>query len=165
MGRLWVFAACMVAAIIFVLSTAGNLPDPVAIHFAVNGAPDGWVERSIYRVALAVVLTMVPMLMIWLMAGLPRLIDGRGMIPNSNYWFAPERRQSTEEFLLAHAIWLGMLTMAVIVGFHITILRAHATSPSALNVDQLKEMLLIFLIALAWWFIVLVRRFQLIGPK
>jgi hypothetical protein len=88
------------------------------------------------------------------------MMNGRGMIPNNDYWFAPERLQATEEFLLAHAIRLGILTMAAIVGFHILILRANAASPPTLNVDQLTTMMVVFLIGLIWWFVSLLRHFQ-----
>jgi hypothetical protein len=64
MGRFWLFGACLAAAIFFVLSTVGGLPETVATHFAKNGAPDGWAKRDHYRTALLLVLTMMPMLVI-----------------------------------------------------------------------------------------------------
>jgi hypothetical protein len=36
-----------------------------------------------------------------MMAGLPRLTKGSGQVPDNEYWFAPERRQSTESYLLS----------------------------------------------------------------
>src|SRR4051812_10791196 len=129
MGRLWLFAGCLVTAVAYALGTVERLPETVATHFAQTEVPDVWVQRDHYRIALVLMLTLIPMLLVWLMARLPSLVDGRGMIPNSEYWFHPNRRQETEAFLLVHAIRLGILMAASILGLHITILRANATSP------------------------------------
>ncbi len=160
MSRLWFFAACMVAALAFVLGTLGKLPETVATHFGTNGNPDGWSQLDHYRVGLLFLLIVVPMLLVWLMAGLPRKIEGRGMIPHHEYWFASERRQATEQFLLAHAARLGILTIAGIVGLHIMILRAHESSPPKLNIEQFTTTMLVFLVGLGWWFFALIRHFQ-----
>jgi hypothetical protein len=165
MGRLWLFAGCLVMAVAYALGTVDRLPETVATHFAKTEVPDVWVQRDHYRITLVLMLTLIPLLLVWLMARLPSLIEGRSMIPNSEYWFHPNRRQETEAFLLVHAIRLGVLVLASIVGLHVMILRANAKTPPALNVDQVVTMIVIFMIGLAWWLMTLLRRFDEVGDR
>jgi hypothetical protein len=94
------------------------------------------------------------------MARLPRLTGGKGQIPDHEYWFADERKDATESFLLAHSCWLGSLTAAIIFGIYLSIQRANAIVPAALATDQLSTMLLIYLCALAWWITKLLSHFD-----
>ena len=96
----------------------------------------------------------------WLVAGLPRYTNGKGQIPNCEYWFAQERRHLTESFLISHACWLGCLTVAVVYGIHISILRANAITPPVLATDRLITMVVVYLCGLVWWTAAFLRHFQ-----
>jgi hypothetical protein len=102
----------------------------------------------------------LPLLLVWVMAWLPRLTSGKGQIPDHEYWFASERRGATEQFLFAHACWLGAITVATIYGIHITLQRANAVTPATLATDQLSTMLLIFICGLGWWIASFLRHFR-----
>src|SRR5690348_1053900 len=113
-NRLVLFAALIVVTTFLAVSSFGGLPENVAAHFDTNGAPDGWISRERYRLAILVGLVGLPSLLVWGMAGLPRLTRGNGQVPNNEYWFAPERRRATESYLLSHACWLGCMTVAIV---------------------------------------------------
>ena len=164
-NRLLLFAALLVVATFFALSSFGELPERVAIHFDTNGAADGWMSRESYRLAILVGLVGLPSLLVWVMAGLPRLTKGSGQVPNNEYWFAPERRHATESYLLSHACWLGCMTVAIVYGMHILILRANAMSPPLLATDRFVLMLLVYLCGLGWWFMTFLRHFQQIDKR
>ena len=102
----------------------------------------------------------VPSLLVWLLAGLPRVTNGRGQIPNAEYWFEQERRQTTQNFLINHASWLGIMTVAVVYGIHLTIVRSNAMSPPVLAIDRFITMVVIYLCGLVWWLIAFLRHFQ-----
>jgi uncharacterized membrane protein len=155
-----VFAALLVATGIFTQLSIGSLPESVAIHFDAKGAADGWLTRDQYRLFQPLSLMGLPVLLVWLMAGLPRLTQGKGQIPDGEYWFAPERRSGTEAFLLRHACWLGCITVAFIFGAHIAIARANAVSPPTLASDRFLTMVLVYLVGLGWWLMTLLRHFQ-----
>jgi uncharacterized membrane protein len=159
-NRLLLFVALLVVATFFAVSSFGGLPERVAVHFDTNGAADGWISRESYRIALLVGLLGLPSLLVWVMAGLPRLTSGSGQVPNNIYWFAPERRLTTESYLLSHACWLGCMTVAIIYGMHAQILRANAMSPPLLATDRFILMLLVYLCGLGWWFMTFLRYFQ-----
>jgi hypothetical protein len=159
-SRLLLFAGLLAVATFSALSSFGQLPARVAIHFDTNGAPDGWMSRESYRLAALGGLVGLPSLLVWVMAGLPRLTKGSGQVPNNEYWFAPERRHATESYLLSHASWLGSMTVAIIYGMCILILRANAMSPPLLAMDRFALMLMVYLCGLGWWFMTFIRHFQ-----
>jgi len=158
--RLVLYAAFVAVAAILALTSFGELPARVAIHFAENGAADGWTSRETYRVYLLFFLIVLPSLLIWLMAGLPRLTNGRGQITDAEYWFAQERRRATEHFLINHACWLGCMTVAVVYGLHNFIVRANAVNPPALDTGRLMTMIVIYLCGLVWWLTAFLRHFR-----
>jgi uncharacterized membrane protein len=161
-GRLslFLFPALLLVAAVFALRTVGDLPEMVAFHFGANGVADGWMKRDRYGLLMLSFLVGVPALLVWVMAGLPRLTNGKGQIPNNDYWFAAERRPATEAFLLRHSCWLGCLTVAVVYGAHVLILRANAVTPPALSSDRFVVMVAAYLAGLTWWIITLMRHFQ-----
>jgi hypothetical protein len=62
--------------------------------------------------------------------------------------------------LLQHASWLGTLTVAVIYGMHISIVRANAISPPLLATDRVLTMVFGYLIGLVWWTAAFLRHFK-----
>jgi len=77
-----VFSALLVAFAVLVFNSIGDLPDKIAVHFDANSAPDGWVSRGQYDVLVFLFLIGLPLILFALMAGLPRLTRGKGLIPN-----------------------------------------------------------------------------------
>ena len=152
--------ALILVSTFFTLNSVGDLPEKVATHFNANGVADAWTNRDHYRLFIILILVGLPLLLVWLMAGLPRYTNGRGQIPNCEYWFAQERRQTTESFLIGHACWLGCLTVAVVYGMHISILRANAVIPPILATDRFITMLVVYLCGLVWWTAAFLRHFK-----
>jgi uncharacterized membrane protein len=158
--RLVLLAAFIVVAAFFAFNSIGELPERVATHFTTSGVADGWTNREDYRLFILLSLIGLPSLLVWLMAGLPRLTNGTGQIPNSEYWFAQERRHATERFLISHAFWLGCMTLAIVYGVHISILRANATTPPVLATGRFFTMVVVYLFGLVWWLATFLRHFQ-----
>jgi len=159
-ASLVIFISLLVIFTFLALGSTGSLPEKIAIHFDANGAADSWTTRETYRVFVLLSLTSLPVLLVWVTAGLPRLTKGRGQIPNCEYWFAGSRRQQTEAFLLQHANWLGTLTAAVTYGMNFLIVRANAIHPPLLATDRLLTMIVIYLFGLVWWTAAFLRHFR-----
>jgi uncharacterized membrane protein len=159
----YLFAALLSVCVLFALRNIPSLPDNVAIHFNVKNEADGWVSRDQYRGFILLFLVGLPLLLVGVMAWLPRLTSGKGQIPNCEYWFAAERRGETERFLLSHALWLGCFTVAIIYGVHVVIERANSLVPPTLAVDRLTVMLVIYLCGLVWWFAAFMRHFRTVS--
>ena len=162
---LTMFCTLLVVLPCLVFTAIGDLPETVAIHFSNTGVADAWATRQEYLLFILLLLVLLPSLLVWLMAGLPRLTKGKGQIPNCEYWFAPSRRKRTDKFLTDHACWLGCLTVAVIYGMHILLLRANATTPPALATDRFIVMIVFYLSGLVWWMMRLLHHFQSPGAR
>jgi hypothetical protein len=148
---LYVFLAVLAACTLHTVTSSAGLPENVAIQFDSKNGADAWVARDQYRILMLLCLIGLPLLVVWVMARLPRLTGGKGQIPDHEHWFATERRDATERFLLARSCWLRTITVAIIYGIHVSIQRANAIIPATLATDQLSTMLLIYICGFAWW--------------
>ena len=155
-----VFATLLIVLAILTLNSIGELPEKIAVHFDAKGAADAWMSREDYRVSGLLFLVALPLILFWIMAGLPRLTKGKGQIPNNEYWFADERRPQTELFLSQHASWLGSMTVAVVYGMHIFITHANTVSPPQFTADRFLTMIFIYSCGLVWWTMTFLRHFQ-----
>jgi len=156
----FVFSALIVVFAVLIFSSIGSLPAKVAVHFDANSGPDGWVSREEYGIFALLFVIGLPLILFLIMAGMPRLTSGKGFIPSNEYWFADERKQQTESFLLQHSSWLGMMTAAVIYGIHVLLTRANELNPPKLSTDRFLIMIFLYLCGLAWWTTAFFRHFQ-----
>jgi uncharacterized membrane protein len=155
-----VFSALIVVFAVLIFSSVGHLPAKVAVHFNANSAPDRWVSREEYGIFALLFVIGLPLVLFAIMAGLPRLTGGKGLIPDNEYWFADERKQQTESFLLQHSSWLGTMTAAVLYGIHVLLMRANELDPPKLSTDRFLIMVFLYLCGLAWWTTAFLRHFQ-----
>jgi uncharacterized membrane protein len=155
-----IFSALIVVFAVLIFSSVGHLPAKVAVHFNANSAPDRWVSREEYGIFALLFVIGLPLVLFAIMVGLPRLTSGKGFIPNNEYWFADERKQQTESFLLQHSSWLGTMTAAVLYGIHVLLMRANELDPPKLSTDRFLIMVFLYLCGLAWWTTAFLRHFQ-----
>ena len=156
----FVFSALMLVFAVLIFTSIGYLPAKVAVHFDASSAPQGWVGREEYGIFALLFVIGLPLILFAVMAGLPRLTGGKGIIPNNEYWFADERKQQTESFLLQHSSWLGTMTAAVMYGIHVLLMRANELDPPKLSTDRFLIMTFVYLCGLGWWTTAFFRHFQ-----
>jgi uncharacterized membrane protein len=160
MSRAFVFSALIVVFAILTFNSLEEFPAKVAVHFDANSAPDGWLSREQYGFYALLFLIGLPLLLFAAMAGLPLLTGGKGQIPNHEFWFADERKQQTKSYLIAHSSWLGTMTVAVLYGMHVMLMRANELSPPKLSSDRFLTMIFIYSCGLVWWAVTFFRHFQ-----
>lgn len=88
---LYVFLALLAACVLSVSTGTSDLPEKIAIHFNARNEADVWIVRDQYRFLILLCLIGLPLILVWIMAWLPRLTGGKGQIPDHQYWFAPAR--------------------------------------------------------------------------
>ena len=157
---LYVFPALLAACALLTVTSSAGLPENVPFTSTLRMMPTLGLPAISTAFSCCCVWSGCPLLLVWVMARLPRLTGGKGQIPDHEYWFATERQDATERFLLAHSCWLGTITVAVIYGIHLSIQRANAVVPATLSTDQLSTMLLIYICGLAWWIASFLRHFN-----
>jgi uncharacterized membrane protein len=156
----FIFSALLVVFAVLIFNSLGDLPARVAVHFDANNFADGWVTRQQYGFYALLLLIGLPLLLFAAMAGLPRLTEGKGQVPNCEYWFANERKEQTKSYLLDHSSWLGTMTLAVLYGMHVLLMRANESRPPKISSDRFLTMIFIYSCGLAWWAVTFFRHFQ-----
>lgn len=92
-------------AVLFMLATAGALPDTVASHFDSNGVPNRFMSNQSYLMLLLALVVLLPLFVAWLGRWLQQLPDELINLPHKQYWLAPERREQTLNYLTNWLQW------------------------------------------------------------
>ncbi|MGQ0562267.1 MAG: SdpI family protein [Gemmatimonadota bacterium] len=84
MAKRWLGIIFVAAATLFSLAVYGQLPDPVATHFAADGTPDGWSSRALAAFGIP----LLALVMIGLFHVLPRILPRRAHFQQfeDTYW-------------------------------------------------------------------------------
>ncbi|MBK7999410.1 MAG: DUF1648 domain-containing protein [Verrucomicrobia bacterium] len=155
-----IFVLLYSAFVIFVLVTVGQLPDRVASHFDASGAANGWMSRDShvrYMVTFGSFFPLAVPVVCYCVRFLP---VGLVNIPRREYWLAPERKSETINYLFRHAVWFGCLSVCFVAGSHWLVVDANLHSPPQLSTRLLVAVAGGFIAGLAWWIVVLLRRFM-----
>lgn len=155
------FIALLFLGAAFVLSTTTALPDRVASHFGAAGLANGYMTRAGYRWFMLFFMLGFPAFVTLAIGWLPRLIPQYTNIPNRDYWLAPERRAQVFDFLTIHALWFGCLLLLFLCSVHWLVIQANARQPPQLANGSFVLALGAFLLGMATWAIMLMRRFRI----
>lgn len=153
-------SALVVGSITGIALTVDRLPARVASHFGAGGLANGFMTREIYLVFTIGMIVLPPALLALVIGASVRHFPQLLNLPNRDYWLAPERRDETAEYLLAHAAWLAALLALLALGVHLLLIRANRAVPPRLDAGPFFAMLLAFLVAMTAWIGVLARRFR-----
>ena len=159
-GIISFFVALLVGATWFVLSTTASLPEYVASNFRGDGLANAFMHRDTYRWFMLAFAVGLPVVLVVLIAYLPRRFPGATNIPNRDFWFAPERREETLAYLTQCALQLGCLLTVFACGVHWLVIQANALKPPRLANGPFLTMLVVFLAILGIGIVALLRRFR-----
>lgn len=155
------FIASFLANILLALLSFVVLPDRVAIHFSLGGAPDGWASNL-----TSTLLLLGTHLLVFLSLYLsPRLLTAAPRrwisLPNRDYWLTPEHR-SLASARFSRLIWqFGTAVFLLMLVAGLLTLRANLADPVQLNEGALLTALVVFLSYTIFWTITLVRAFRI----
>jgi hypothetical protein len=145
------FFAAVAGSAIFIFASSRALPERVASHFAAGGQANGWMPRESYVAFMLAIAVVVPVLLVALLAWLPRALPGLVNLPNRAYWLAAERRDETLASLSSFAWAFGAMLAALLAGVHWTVVAANERVPPHLSETALIALLLAFAVALGAW--------------
>jgi hypothetical protein len=155
-----VLAILCLAYSAFLSWSAGQLPDPVAMHFGFGGQPDRWTTRS-FAVGLMRGFGLgLPLLMVVVAVAIRFLPAGSINMPNREYWLAPERRGATYDLIAGQLLWLACLQVAFLAGLQWLTITANNSNPVRLPTQLFLTLLGAFLACVAVWIVTFVRRFR-----
>jgi len=126
------FLLAVAAAALFIFRTSSVLPPLVAAHFDAGGLPTGWTSRETYRSVALAAAVLLPLAVtfgaVLAVRTAPRALN----LPHRDYWFAPERRAASQQYVVAMLFRVGTLVTMLVAAVHYTVLRAHALQPPRL---------------------------------
>ncbi len=154
------FLLLLAGTAIFIVATSGGLPARVASHFARGGQANGWMPRDAYVGFMLIAAVLVPLILVALLAWLPRAFPRAVNLPNRTYWFEAERREATLSSLSAFAWAFGCVLALLVAGFHWAILRANASDPPVLAEAAVDALLAGFALAIGVWILAWFMRFR-----
>jgi uncharacterized membrane protein len=154
------FLALLAAVSIFIVATSGALPERVASHFAPGGQANGWMARECYVRFILGAAVLVPLVVVTLLAWLPRAFPRAVNLPNRAYWFEPTRREATLASLSAFAWVFGSVLTLLIAGLHRAVVSANGSHPPVLAEAAVNTLLAAVAIAIGVWILAWYLRFR-----
>lgn len=154
------FTGQLLGAAGFVYLTTDPAAGPIASHFDGTGHADAYMASGYYRMFMIFFAAIFPLIMVVMIAGMPRLFPGITNIPNRDYWFAPQQRAETLLFLEKHALVFGCMLVLFICGVHWLVLLANHRTPPQLANGPFLILLVVFMAAVFIWLARLMRRFR-----
>jgi hypothetical protein len=156
----WLYAAWLVLVLIFILATGTQLPPTAASHFVGSGEADAFMARGSYLGAMCVFAAGLPALMVLWTRRIVRQSPHRLMLPNRDYWLAPQRRAATLQVITSHMILFGFALSLLIAFAHWEVLQANLRQPPRLATGRFMAALGLFVVATAGWVYRLYARFR-----
>jgi uncharacterized membrane protein len=116
----------------YVVSTARELPEKVAIHFNGAGQANGWMART-EHVGFSIITGLGVALVITLCFSLIRVLPSTMVnLPHRDYWLAPERKEMTVVWFQRQGLWMACISILFMGGMHFLILQANRVQPPVL---------------------------------
>jgi uncharacterized membrane protein len=159
-----IFILIEMLVVAYILFTMEELPENIASHFNSVGIPNGFMSQKGYLIFMLMFAIGVPGITVFGISAALRWQKSNINIPNKDFWLAPERRQSTIEFLTGHISWLGSMITLFIAYIHWLIIQANSTQPTQLSNSYLFAGVGVLIIAILLWTALLSIRFLKI-PK
>jgi uncharacterized membrane protein len=154
-----IFALLALYAAVHFSAIYPQLPSVVASHFDGRGAANGWQAKQ----AFFTVFVGVTVLCVLVGFGLASLIGAMPMglvnLPNKQYWFAPEHRDQTLEWLKAYFGWFACALYALMIVAYDYAAQCNLHPDHPPSVARLVYTLVGFLTFLILWLVRIFRRF------
>jgi hypothetical protein len=157
---LFLLVALIAVSAPFIAVTAGQLPGLVASHFDSGSGVNGWLTRNQYLVWMLGLAILLPLVIVCLIALIPRAAPRLINLPHRAYWLSEDRREQTLATLLSFGCAQGAVLTVFAAALHYVILQANTTAPPRLPGVLLVAVLVGLLAAMVAWTIALYVRFR-----
>jgi uncharacterized membrane protein len=122
------------------------LPDRLASHFGASGTPNGWMTKSQFFIAFAVILLPALAVEFWVSRSIAKRSDAKVRLPNKEYWLAPERRHETFAYFDSFFAWYGCAFLFVEVFAMGLAMRANFDTPPQLPTGPIVSVIAGFVV-------------------
>lgn len=142
---------CWLLGVVVQIASLQFLPDRVAMHFGMDGTPDGWGRASTHASLMIGVQTLLLFLVLaipWVVKKTPpRFVN----IPNRDYWLSSDRIDETVSRIREHCDLLGVILQAFFIALGVCVASANLTDPVVLRPEYFVPILVVFLLSMSGW--------------
>jgi uncharacterized membrane protein len=135
------------------------LPDRIAVHFGADGEPNGWSEKTEFVIVYGAIEAFFALFGVAFAVLLENIPHSFVNIPHRDYWFSPERRTETVEFLRNKLLWIQVATLAFLVVIAQIIFRENLGGFPPRLPGEFWYVLAAFVAAVVWLALTIVFRF------
>ena len=158
----WLFSLVVFAATLIV--AALWLPERVATHFDIHGAPNGWMSRGQHLLLFGAFGIGISGFFVGLFFVLRYLPPSMMNVSNPEYWRAPENYPRACDFLFENSFPIATLVAFFVSGINLLLVRANLQPQPALSSSLTIALAAAFLSGMVVWVIRMLRFFRRI-PK
>ena len=137
-----------------------SLPQKIATHFNFAGKPDGFMTLLNFQSFITLSTICFPLVMVFMVGVLPAWFPSLVNISHRDYWFAPERKTKTLDYLFSMACKLGVLMVFFFVGLNVIIVLANNSNPVLMPKLPFFIVMLLFLLGILLWVVMLFLKFR-----
>jgi len=123
------FITICLANIVFAFGSLPWMPNPMGVHFALDGTPDGWGPPLVNALLMSLVVGIMAASILgssWLITIAPSYSFN---MPNRDYWMSEERRPETIRRICSFCELIGVWTMLFFLIVQWQIFQANQTVP------------------------------------
>jgi uncharacterized membrane protein len=137
-----------------------SLPQKIATHFNFAGKPDGFMTLQNHQSFITLSTICFPLFMVFMVGVLPAWFPSLVNIPHRDYWFSPERKTQTLDYLFNMACKLGILMVFFFVSLNVIIVIANNSSPVLMPKLPFFIVMALFLLGVFLWVVMLFLKFR-----
>ena len=137
-----------------------GLPQKIATHFNFAGKPDGFMTLQNHQSFIILSTICFPLFMVFMVGVLPMWFPSLVNISHRDYWFAPERKTQTLDYLFNMACKLGVLMVFFFVGLNVIIVLANNSNPVLMPKLPFFVVMALFFIGVFLWVVMLFLKFR-----
>jgi uncharacterized membrane protein len=137
-----------------------RLPETVAVHFGVSGAPNGWSGKTPFVLTYAAIEAAMALAALAMAFFGERLPVSFLNMPNRDYWLAQERRGESLAFFWTRTVWIEVTTLAFLIVVAEFVFRANLAGGGQRLTGDFALVIIAFVVAVIWQSVEIVRRFS-----
>ena len=130
------FIITCLANIAFAFSTLPWMPEKVAVHFGLNGAPDGWDSSISNAIAMSTTVGLLAMIFLSISLSMPIMPTFCFNVPNRHYWLNEKKRPQTIRRLRSFLDVTGVGIFLFFLFVQWETFQANQKVPAALNMIE-----------------------------
>ena len=136
------------------------LPERLAVHFGSSGEPDGWSSKGEFMVLFGAMEVFFVLFGVGLALALDRIPVAFINVRHKDYWFSPERREESLEFMKNQILWIEAATLGFFVAIAQLIFRGNLGDAPPRLPGNFWYVLIAFVAAILWFSLRIVLRFR-----